>query len=431
MKIQNLLPDSASDSPNGDLRIAEHDLAALARQWGTPLYIYDGLTVSNQVSLLQNLLRQHYTGPSDVAYAAKAYFSLAFARKLAALGLSVDVVSLGELVVALKAGFLPGQIHLHGNNKSEEELASALSSHIQAIVVDSLDELDFLEQLAAKMQLSGRIWLRITPGIAAGTHRYIQTAHLASKFGLPLQDGQAAEGIRRGRGSKWLSLAGLHFHLGSQFFEPELYRQAIAHLAEVAESAGYVPPEVSPGGGWGVPYNLHDQGGDPTPWIQTVGSAIQAEFQKRAWPLPRLVIEPGRWIAGRAGMAIYSVGAIKTAGDGTRFVAIDGGMADNLRPALYQAHYLALPVQSAAGRPPEKYTLVGRYCESGDVLIRDVELPELKRGDLLAVPVSGAYHLSMASNYNLVPRPAVLWLEKDSIEVLQKRERIEESSWWE
>jgi diaminopimelate decarboxylase len=426
MNLQSLLPDSASYSIANGLRIANYDLASLARQWSTPLYIYDGHTIYNQVSWLKNLLRQHYAGPSAAAYAAKAYFSLAFARKLAALDLGVDVVSLGELEVALKAGFLPGQIHLHGNNKSEEELAFALASQIQAIVVDSLDELAFLEQLAAKMQLRGRIWLRITPGISPDTHEYIRTAHLASKFGLPLQDGQAAEGIRQARQSSWLSLSGLHFHLGSQFFEPELYRQAIALLAGLAESTGYIPVEISPGGGWGVPYNFQDQEADPTIWIQAVSASIQAEFQKRAWPLPKLVIEPGRWIAGRAGLAIYTVGAIKTGGDGTRFAAIDGGMADNIRPALYQARYVAIPVQAAGGRPFHKYSVVGKYCESGDVLIHEVELPELKRGDLLAVPVSGAYHLSMASNYNLTPRPAVLWLENGRVEVLQRRERIED-----
>ncbi len=430
MDLQDLLPDSASFPPRGNLRIAGHDLAVLAHEWGTPLYIYDGLTIRSQVTLLTDLLRQHYPGPAAIAYAAKAYFSLAFARKLSVLGLGVDVVSLGELEIAQKAGFSRGNIHLHGNNKSPEELEAALRGQVQAIVVDSLDELDFLERLAEKIQVKGRIWLRVNPAVSVDTHQYVQTSHPASKFCLPVRDGQAAEAIRRALRSGWLALTGLHFHLGSQLFKPEPYRQAVRCLAELAESAGCIPAEISPGGGWGIPYNLQDKDGDPASWIKAVCSSIQEEFHRRGWPLPKLVLEPGRWIAGRAGLAIYSVGATKTGSDGARFVAVDGGMADNIRPALYQARYEVLPLHGAAGQPLYKYSVVGRYCESGDVLIPEILLPELKRGDLLAVPVSGAYHLSMASNYNLTPRPAVLWLENGSVEVLQKREQIGDSSWW-
>ncbi len=430
MEIKDLLPVSATFSPSGILHIAGHDLSALAREWGTPLYIYDALTVRQQVATLQQLLGRLYPAQSEIAYAAKAYFSLAFARKLAALGLEVDVVSFGELAQAGKAGFSPAQIHLHGNNKSPGELETALAMGIRAIVVDSLDELDFLEKLAAKMRVNGRIWLRVAPDIAVDTHPYTQTAQPATKFGLPIQDGQAAEGIRRARRSRWLALTGLHAHLGSQLFDPQPYRLAIARLAELAERESFIPAEFSPGGGWGVPYNLEGQDGDPSLWLEAVCSSVQAEFQRRGWPLPRLIIEPGRWIAARAGVAIYSVGATKTAGDGTRILAVDGGMADNIRPALYQAHYAALPVVSSSSRSSSTCTLVGKFCESGDVLIREVQLPDLKRGELVAVPVSGAYHLSMSSNYNLAPRPAALWLETDAVEVLQKRERIEESSWW-
>lgn len=430
MEIRDLLPVTASYDERGLLRIANNDLAALAREWGTPLYIYDAMTVRQQVSSLLALFRQLYPARFEIAYAAKAYFSLGFAQKLASLGLGVDVVSLGELAVARKAGFLPARIHLHGNNKSAEELKTALEWGVQAVVVDSLDELDFLEQLAEKIQVKGRIWLRIMPGISVETHQYTQTAHPASKFGLPFEDGQAAEAIRRARRSSWLSLTGLHVHLGSQFFEPEPYRLAIARLAELAERENFIPEEISPGGGWGVPYNLQGKTGDPFPWLDNVCTTIQVEFQKRGWPLPRLVIEPGRWIAARAGLAIYSVGAVKTAGSGARFVAVDGGMADNIRPALYQAQYMALPVESHPGSELHKCTLVGKFCETGDVLIQEIDLPDLKRGDLLAIPVSGAYHLSMASNYNLAPRPVVLWLEDGSIEVLQKREKIEDSFWW-
>jgi diaminopimelate decarboxylase len=430
MELSDLLPFTSAYNSNGVLSVAGHDLASLVKEWGTPLYIYDGETVQRQVSSLRQLLHRHYPGKSEITYAAKAYFSLAFARKLASLDVGVDVVSQGELALAQKAGFLPNRIHLHGNNKSEAELASALEACVQAIVVDSLEELAFLESLAEKLQKPGRIWLRITPGITVDTHQYTQTAHPASKFGLPIQDGQAAEAIRRLRLSRRLTLTGLHAHLGSQFFEPEPYRLAIARLAELAEQENFLPLQLSPGGGWGVPYNLQARSNDPQPWIETICSSLQHEFGRRNWPLPELIVEPGRWIAARAGIAIYSVGATKTASDGTRFVAVDGGMADNIRPALYQAQYTALPVVKSSQELLEKFVLVGKFCETGDVMIPEVELPPLKRGDLLAVPVSGAYHLSMASNYNLAARPPVLWLEADHIDVLQKREMPEEKGWW-
>ena len=430
MELSDLLPFTSAYTEAGVLSVAGLDLATLVKEWGTPLYVYDGVTVRRQISSLRQLLDRYYPAKAEITYAAKAYFSLAFGRKLAGFGLGVDVVSLGELVLAQKAGFRPFQIHLHGNNKSEAELSAALEIGVQAIVVDSLDELIFLESLAEKLQKPGRIWLRITPGISVDTHQYTQTAHPASKFGLPIQDGQAAEAMRRLRRSRWLTLTGLHAHLGSQFFEPEPYRLAVARLAELAQQEDFVPVQLSPGGGWGVPYNLQSKTNDPQPWIETICTAIQAEFGRRNWPLPELIVEPGRWITARAGMAIYSVGTTKTAADGTRFVAVDGGMADNIRPALYQAQYTAVPVVRSSQDRWVKTTLVGKFCETGDVLIPQVELPQLKRGDLLAVPVAGAYQLAMSSNYNLAPRPPAMWLIDGRAEVLQKRENPEENGWW-
>jgi diaminopimelate decarboxylase len=430
MDVADLLPDNTAYDPTGGLRIGSYDLVALASQYGTPLYVYDGATVRRQAATLQGLLSRLYPAASEITYAAKAYFSLAFARKLVGLGLGVDVVSLGELEVARRAAFVPSQIHLHGNNKSEAELTAALQLGVQAVVVDSLEELAFLEELAARLQKKGRVWLRVTPGITVDTHQYTQTAHPASKFGLPIQDGQAGEAILRLKSSPWLTLTGLHTHLGSQFFEAEPYRQAVSRLAELAEKTDFIPQEFSPGGGWGVPYDLNGKSSDPQFWIETVASAVQNEFSRRLWPLPRLVIEPGRWIVARAGMAIYTVGTSKTAADGTRFIAVDGGMADNIRPALYQVEYTALPVQKPESGQTQRYTLVGKFCETGDVLIPQVDLPPLHRGDLLAVPVAGAYQLAMSSNYNLAPRPAVLWLEDEGIEVMQKREDTGNLSWW-
>ncbi len=403
----------------------------LVKIHGTPLYLYDAATLHLHIQRLRQLLREHYPGEAVVTYAAKAYFAPALARHLAAWGIGVDVVSQGELQVALNAGFSPSVIHLHGNNKAKDEIVTALEVGVQAIVVDSLDELEWVEQIAQDRHCRAHIWLRITPGIAAHTHPHIQTAHAQSKFGLYLETGEALEAIRKARASRWLHLRGLHTHLGSQIFEVEPYHQAIEALFALAKRADYVPEEFSPGGGWGVRYCPDDPPDDPTPWIRAVSESVKQGCERYHWPLPRLVIEPGRWLIARAGVAIYRVGSQKQGVDGVQIIAVDGGMADNPRVALYGARYMALPLgyEGCAGN----YRLsrvVGRFCESGDILIEAIDLSPLRRGDLLAVPVAGAYHLSMASNYNMVGRPAVLWLEEGRAEVLQPRENVLNTPWW-
>lgn len=424
-----IFPRSVGRDAAGGLTIAGHAVHALAEQYGTPLYLYDAATLREQARSLQALLQAHYKGTFEVTYAAKAYFSVGFARHLASFGLGVDVVSLGELTVARMAGFAPERVHLHGNNKSQAELAAALAWGIQSIVIDSLDELEIVEEMAQQQHRKVRVWLRISPGVTVQTHAYLQTSHHTSKFGITSADGQAEQAIRRALASPHLDLVGLHTHLGSQFFDAEPYREAIMRLTALAEACDFVPRAISPGGGWGVPYVSGQADGDPRDWIETVTRAVQSEFERRAWPLPHLIVEPGRWMAARAGVAVYSVGTIKTAGDGTRFVAVDGGMADNPRPALYQAPYSACLVDDPDAPPTQKVTLVGKFCESGDQLVADLPLPATRRGDLIAMPAAGAYQLSMASNYNLAPRPAVLWLEAERVDVLQAREELS-TGWW-
>ncbi len=428
--FNELYPVSASVDARGHLQLAGQDLLDLVEVWGTPLYLVDAATLHQQVSGLHSLLSLHYPGRAEITYAAKAYFSLGLARRLVGLDLGVDVVSLGELIIARRAGFPFRSIHLHGNNKTRHELELALEWNVQSIVVDSLDELEFLGTLAAEMERPARIWLRVTPEIEVDTHPYRQTGHVASKFGLSISDGQAAEAIRRATGSPWLELTGLHMHLGSQLFDPQPYCRGLEKLFALAAQENFYPREISPGGGWGVRYTGEDPDDDAGPWVEALSGTLQEQCRRLGWPLPGLILEPGRWIVARAGMALYTVGATKTAGDGTRIVALDGGMADNPRPALYQARYTACVVQRAEAPAAQKVTLVGRFCESGDVLIRDISLPELHRGDVLAVPVSGAYQLSMASNYNLAARPAALWVAADGLGVLQERELPEVSDWW-
>jgi len=425
----SLFPVTAGINSLGHLTVAGHDLTALAETYDTPLYLYDGATIRGQLDRLKSLIKTCYPGEATVAYASKAYFSRAFAAKLAALGAGSDVVSLGEIHVAQKAGFRPEVIHLHGNNKSEAELRAALEWNIQAIVVDSLDELAFLETLAAAQKRPARIWLRITPGLNVNTHPHIATSHSDSKFGLHIQNGEAAEAIRRALASPWLKLAGLHTHLGSQIFDAEPYQQAISALCEVAAANNFIPEEISPGGGWGVRYTDADSSDDADLWVHTVADALQEACSRYKWPFPRLVLEPGRWLVARAGVAVYTVGSQKTTPSGTHLVAIDGGLADNPRVALYNAHYTARVVQRAGADPTEKVRVVGKFCETGDVLIPELLLPPVKRGDLLATPVSGAYQLSMASNYNYAARPTALWLEEGSLEVMQTREQPDQPGW--
>lgn len=425
----SIFPISASINQNGRLAVAGHDLTELANQYGTPLYLYDGATIRAQIERLNHLFKRYYPGKVVVAYASKAYLSLQFAKKLANWGIGLDVVSLGEIQIAQRAGIPPSGVHLHGNNKSEAELQAALDGGIQAIVVDNLEEVELLEEIAYRSQKRARIWLRITPDLSVDTHPHIQTAHLDSKFGLHLENGEAEQALQHCLSSPWMELSGLHTHLGSQIFDSEPYRMAIERVCEFAARNNYIPSEISPGGGWGVRYTPEDPNDDPEPWVRTLSGAIQEAAIRYDWPYPRLVLEPGRWLVARAGVAVYRVGNQKTTPAGAHLVSIDGGLADNPRVALYQARYTAKVVERPADPPTQTVRIVGKFCESGDVLIQQVNLPPMKRGDHLAIPASGAYQLSMASNYNYAARPAVLYLEEGRIEIFQQRERPEQSGW--
>lgn len=430
MTLKDLFPASSTFGENGQITIGDVDLKSLAETYGTPLYIYDAATIKQAYSRLEEFLKQNYAGKSQIAYASKAYLSLEFAKKLARTGASIDVVSLSELEIALKAGFPPSKVHLHGNNKTKEEIHSAITNRIESIVIDSADELDFIETICTELKVTQNIWLRINPDIAVNTHKAVQTGHGASKFGIQAANGEAEQVIHQALESNSLHLKGIHTHLGSQIFDPEEFGLAVVALLDLCKNAGFHPEVISPGGGWGVPYTVNDPRTDPAGWISSISKAATYWCEAENKPLPELVIEPGRFLVARSGVALYRVGSTKQSQTGDWIAAVDGGMADNPRVALYGAKYEAFLVGDALDRSVVTTRLVGRFCESGDELIHSIPMPRLKRGDLIAIPVSGAYQLSMASNYNLADRPCVLWLEDGGVDVLQKREHAAASDWW-
>jgi diaminopimelate decarboxylase len=416
-----LFPDSTKTDENR-LSIGECDLNVLADQYGTPLYLYDKLTMDSAVQSYKSLLATYYPAAFSLTYAGKAYLSIPIAQWAARQGLSVDCTGLGEIAIAVKAGVPKEQILVHGVNKSMEDLSAAIK-HACTIVVDNISELHRLEQLSRQLALPD-LWLRLQPGMAVDTHAYTQTGHVDSKFGMnyDLLIESAAFCKKNS-----LPLKGIHFHQGSQFRDPEPLAQGIELALDVAKEIGFDGEwHLSPGGGWGVAYHEDEL---PHPaveqYIKFNTEYIQSGCRARNLPLPHLHLEPGRSLIARAGVALYRIGTIKRTAHRT-WLLIDGGMADNPRHALYGAKYSALPVQSLE-RPIEENTwIAGPYCESGDVLIENLLFPNMQEGEFIAIPVTGAYHLSMASNYNGARKPAVLLLDRGTVTVMQVREMPED-----
>ena len=406
-----VFPNTAHIAPNGHLHLAGLDVVALAAEFGTPLYVYDEATIRDRCRAYRDALAAHYPAPAEAAYAAKAFLCIAMAQLVAEEGLGLDVVSGGELHVALRAGFPAARIHFHGNNKSPAELALALEAGVGRVVVDNFYELETLARLAAERGVVAAIWLRLSPNVDAHTHTHRKTGLLDSKFGFPLATGDATRAVQIALANPHLALTGLHAHIGSQIFETEPFVQTAQVLLDFAaemQSHGFELRELSPGGGLGVCYVESDPPAPIEPYVQTVSRAVVKGCKTQGLPLPRLVLEPGRSIVGPAGVALYTVGARKEIPGLRTYLSVDGGMADNLRPALYGARYTAILANKANHPPAETVTVAGKFCESGDVLIRDLCLPRAEPGDLLAVPVSGAYNLAMSSNYNQAPRPAAV-----------------------
>ena len=407
----HLLPDGAASGAGGRLSLAGCDLVDLAGRFGTPLIVYD----EDHLRARCREARAAF-GDGGVVYAAKAFLCRTMARLVAEEGLHLDVSTGGELHVALAAGFPPERLVLHGNNKSLEELAAAVDAGVGRIVVDGFDELASLDALAAERGRRPAVLLRITPGVEAHTHVYLTTGTDDSKFGFTVSTGAAAEAAARARAAGSLDLVGIHAHIGSQVFRLDSFRRAVAVVAGFANPLGL--PELSVGGGLGVAYVTGEEAPSITAWGEAVRAAAAG-----AGVTARLSVEPGRAIVASAAVALYTVGAVKDLPGIRTYVAVDGGMSDNPRPVLYGSGYEAFLPRAATADRPRAVRVVGKHCESGDVLVADGRVPQdLAPGDVLAIPVAGAYGYSMASNYNKVPRPAVIFVRDGEARPVIRRE---------
>lgn len=425
-KRLKLFPISASIEKTGEnltLTIAGHSLLDLADRFGTPLYIYDRATLDASLADYRQAISDWYPAGSAITYAGKAYLSLAMAQWANQQGLWIDCTGRGEIHIAVAAGVSPRNILVHGVNKSASDLETAFQ-YAGTIVVDNLSELDRLVALYQTAQAARKpnLWLRLRPGITVQTHAYTQTGQEDSKFGMSLPEACQAVWICRHQG---LPLKGLHFHQGSHFHDPSPLGPAIEYVVQfMAEqiSSGWEPEVLCVGGGWGVPYHEDDLPHLPVErYINAVTQQLIRSCQSHAVRMPHLQFEPGRSLVARAGTAVYRLGEVKKTAN-RRWMLLDGGIADNPRPALYGARYSALPVISPDRIPADPAWLAGPYCESGDILIENLPMPDMSPGEYLAIPVSGAYQLSMSSNYNGAYRPAVVWLENQRAQLIQERE---------
>src|ERR1700704_279934 len=400
------------------------DLIELAREHGTPLYVYDEATVRQRAS--EYVAAMGSAG--QVLYSAKAFASPRFLRVVAEEGLGLDVVSAGELYIALKSGFPNDRVHFLGNNKSVEDLHSAHEAGA-TIVIDGDHEFQLLREIVPEGKRTP-VMLRLSPGVKPDTHDHISTGQLDSKFGFSIESGAARRAVEQALGHPRLELIGLPSHIGSQIFGLGAYEHAMSImldlLVELRDELGFEPRKLGAGGGLGIAYTRNDDPPTPRDFGQVVQRPLVAGCAQRGLKVPQLVVEPGRSIAGPAGMALYTVGSIKDIPGVRRYVAVDGGMGDNIRPKLYGARYEAYLASDPDRAPEGKVTIAGKYCESTDILITDIEMPPLKAGDIIGLPAAGAYCLAMASNYNGMPRPEVLMLKDGEARVMRRRETFDD-----
>lgn len=423
-------PIATTHNAAGHLEIGGCDVVDLLNQLGSPLVIYHEDSIRDQCRRYMQAFSEH-TDNFEVIYASKAFSSIAVDELVLEEGLSIDVSSGGEYHIAKAAGFPAERMFFHGNNKSRRELEYALDGGIGFVVVDSFQELRLLEELtAAREGLRQRILLRITPGIEAHTHSYIQTGQIDSKFGFGLGDGVALEAIREAQATPHVDLVGLHAHIGSQIFQLDAFRKEVEILVRLIGEAhaafGFQCRYLNVGGGLGIRYTEEDMPSSIAEYAAVKVEGIREEMVALGLPMPRVLIEPGRSIVGKAGVTAYTVGTIKEIPGVRTYVSVDGGMSDNIRPMLYDAHYEGILANKVDEAADTTVTVAGKHCESGDILIRDAIIARPEPGDVLVIPATGAYCYAMASNYNGNTRPAVIMVNDGRARVIIERESYDD-----
>ena len=422
-----LFPATAEVNQKGHLAIGGCDTVNLAADFGTPLYVFDEAGLRNKCREFKQEFGKRYA-KTTVVYASKAFINKAFSQILKEEGIRLDAVSAGEFSIARAAGFPMQHVYFHGNNKSPEELRLALEWGVGYIVVDNLHELTLLNDIAGKLRIKPEILLRLTPNIDAHTHRFLTTGVTDSKFGFPLA--YAGEAVSKALASINLKLVGFHCHIGSSIYEVQPFVDAVDNMLKFAagmkQKYSFEMKQLNLGGGFAVQYLVSN----PPPPVAAYAEAITARLTAKCKELkldpPELLIEPGRSMVGQSGVALYTVGAVKEVPGVRTFVCVDGGMGDNIRPAIYEAKYEALVANKIGEKDTKKVTIAGKYCESGDILIRDIELPEMASGDILAIPTSGAYCVPMASNYNAALKPAIVMVKDGKARLIRRRETFED-----
>ena len=421
----------AGEGENGGvLAIAGCSAEKLVKEFGSPLFVIDQADFFLRAKSWRQVLDTSFGG-GQLYYAAKSFICIEIAKWLKELKLGLDVCSAGELAVALAADFPASDIEFHGNNKSESEITTAINAGVGTIVIDSFDELTRVAEIAKSLKKTQKVYLRLTPGVDAHTHEFISTAHEDVKFGFSIASGAANEAIEKCMEQSSLNLAGIHCHIGSQIFEVEGFKIAaqrlVAVLAAFRNKYSKELAELNIGGGYGIAYTKDESGISPDVVIPAIASVIKDECAKAKLAVPRISIEPGRAIVGPTTTTLYLVGTTKSvkldSGSERRYISVDGGMSENIRPALYGAVYSAFLANRSSTAELISSRVVGKHCETGDILISEINLPsDIKAGDLLAIPATGAYGRSMASNYNHISRPAVITVINGSARVILRRE---------
>lgn len=412
------------------LVIGSSDTVELAKEFGTPLYVIDEDLLRENCRIYKNAMEKYYGGNGLVLYASKAFCTKYVYRVVKDEGLGIDVVSGGELYTAIKADFPMDKVYFHGNNKTVDELEMAVENGVGTIVVDNIYELEKLNEIAEAHGVVQDIMFRIKPGVDAHTHSFIRTGQIDSKFGVALENGEAFEICKRASEMKNVKVSGVHCHIGSQIFDIEPFCEAadimMNFVGDLKDKLGMEIDKLNLGGGYGIMYTEND---DPVPYdgyIKHVSETVKAAAEKRGVKLPFILMEPGRSVIAPAGITLYTVGGIKDIKNVRKYVSVDGGMGDNPRYILYESEYAAVVANNANAPRTEKVTIAGKCCESGDLLAKDIMMPEIHVGDTLAVLATGAYNYSMASNYNRIPRPAVVAVSDGKAEVVVKRESYED-----